>query len=214
MIQNDSRTLKEGMNIPVQLNRVRRPNTFHAVKYPIDNNFPRQEIASSEYAAPLIATAIEHSYVAGIELLCAADIVCQDRQTVVYAWGGHDQISSFELIFEGGGLADTPLVKCDRRRPRTIPSPSSGLPAALMKTSKFMPIWLIELKKNRLLLFQLFRLVQNRKMAKQPLCRPRQCRKWFETAVGPSPESHGSCVRQVQQNGLAVSASATQLLRV
>ncbi|MER9095021.1 hypothetical protein NKI34_28975 [Mesorhizobium sp. M0700] len=87
------------MNIPVQLIRVRRPNTFHAVKYPIDNNFPRQEIASSEYAVPLIATAIEHSYAAGIELPCAADIVGQDRQTFVYAWGGHDQISSFELIF-------------------------------------------------------------------------------------------------------------------
>ncbi|MER8823988.1 hypothetical protein NKH70_30210 [Mesorhizobium sp. M0991] len=79
MIHNDSRLLKESMDIPVQLKRVRRSTLFHAVNQPNDNNLPREEIASSENATPPIATRVEHSYVAGIELPCAGDIVCQNR---------------------------------------------------------------------------------------------------------------------------------------
>ncbi|MEI9401960.1 hypothetical protein [Mesorhizobium argentiipisi] len=83
MIHNYSRLLKESMDIPIQLDRVCRPNPFQAVKKPNDDDLARQEIPSSEYAAAPIVTGLKDTYVTGIESPSTEDIVCQDCRSFV-----------------------------------------------------------------------------------------------------------------------------------
>ncbi|AMX98894.1 hypothetical protein A4R29_04815 [Mesorhizobium ciceri biovar biserrulae] len=84
MVDNDSRLLKQSMDIPLHLNRVRRASRLQTGNQSNDNNLAWHEVASRAHAAPFSFTNIEDSYITVIELPCTTDVVYHDRSGFFY----------------------------------------------------------------------------------------------------------------------------------